>query len=716
MVLAITDEHCSLADSVRAVLTDRAALADARAALVGNGAALPAFWRDAQELGWFGLHVAEEYGGEGHTLAEAAVVLEQLGAAVAPGPALATMLASAFLQEAGSRELCANWLPGLARGDLQAAVAVGGECTLSDGVLSGSIVLLGSAQAALALVPVGADVAVVTDLAELTVTPIETLLDPSLPVSRATANRTRATTVLSGRSDLLERLGRLFAAAQAAGGMGRCLDAAVSYAKVREQFGRPIGSFQAVKHHCANMLLATELATAAVWDAARTKDDDEAGLTAAVAATMTLSPYVELAQLTIQLHGGVGYTWEHDAHLFLRRATALSALFGPSQAAARAVYALRRAGLARRASLELPPEAAHFRAQARAFAQTYRATPPERQQAVAARAGYTVPHWPTPYGRAAGPVEQIVIDEELRELPRQRLGLGEWVLPTILQHGTDEQRERLMWPSVEGRIRWCQLFSEPGAGSDAAAVTTKARPTEGGWLVTGQKVWTSDARNCQMGLATVRTDSAAAKHAGITAMIIELDAPGVEVRPLTELTGESLFNEVFLDEVFVPAANVVGEVNGGWRVARATLANERLSIGGHPVTLEADALLELVARHGPAGDAVVCEAGALLAEGQVLRALNMQQIERAIAGAEPGLEGNVGKTVGGEHAQRVVNLGMRIAGLAGVLGDEPQWQHDFLFARCLTIAGGTSEVIRTQIAERLLGLPREGAGAKGATS
>jgi alkylation response protein AidB-like acyl-CoA dehydrogenase len=465
------------------------------------------------------------------------------------------------------------------------------------------------------------------------------------------------------------------------------------------------------------MLLATELATASVWDAARTsRDPDEARLTAAVAATVTLSSYVQVAQLNIQLHGGIGYTWEHDAHLFLRRATALSAFFGPSEAAARAVYDIRATGQARRAALDLPPEAETFRAQAREFLETYRATPAAERQIVAARAGYVVPHWPKPYGRAASPIEQIVIDDELAELPSQSLGLGEWVLPTILQHGTDEQRERLLQPSIEGRLRWCQLFSEPGAGSDAAAVTTRANRTDGGWLVTGQKVWTSDARACQMGLATVRTDPTVAKHAGITAMAIEMDAKGVEVRPLIELTGKSLFNEVFFDEVFVPDRNVVGAVDGGWRVARATLANERLSIGGHPSTLEADALLELLTRHDPLDDGVLREAGALLAEGQVLRALNLQQIERALSGGEPGLEGNVGKTVGGEHAQRVVNLGMRIAGPSGVLGGEPTWAHDFLFTRCLTIAGGTSEVIRTQIAERLLGLPREGTGSGGAKS
>ena len=150
-------------------------------------------------------------------------------------------------------------------------------------------------------------------------------------------------------------------------------------------------------------------------------------------------------------------------------------------------------------------------------------------------------------------------------------------MPTLLQHGNDEQSERLIWPSLEGELRWCQLFSEPGAGSDAAAVATKAKKVDGGWSVTGQKVWSSDAMICQRGLATVRTDPKAPKHRGITAMIIDLADPGVRIQPLTEITGETLFNEVFFDDAFVPDRDVVGAVNAGWKVAMATLGNERVS-------------------------------------------------------------------------------------------------------------------------------------------
>ena len=188
----------------------------------------------------------------------------------------------------------------------------------------------------------------------------------------------------------------------------------------------------------------------------------------------------------------------------------------------------------------------------------------------------------------------MIIEDALHGLDKPSLGLGEWVLPTLLQHGSAEQVDRLIWPSLEGELRWCQMFSEPGAGSDAAAVATKARRVDDGWVVSGQKVWTSDAVNCQRGLATVRTDPNVRKHKGITAMIIDLADPAVRIRPLTEITGETLFNEVLFDDVFVPDRDVVGAVNDGWSVAMAAFGNERVSIGGGSVTMTADALIDLL--------------------------------------------------------------------------------------------------------------------------
>jgi alkylation response protein AidB-like acyl-CoA dehydrogenase len=445
---------------------------------------------------------------------------------------------------------------------------------------------------------------------------------------------------------------------------------------------------------------------AATWDAARATGS-EAELAASMAAGHVLPAYQRVALQNVQVHGGIGYTWEHDAHLYIRRATVLGAFAGDQDALRDKVAELHARGVRRGHSVDLPPEAEQYRQAAVDFRAELEATDTAHRHILWARSGYLHPHWPKPYGRGADSVEQLIIEEVLDGLEKPSLGLGNWVVPTLLQHGSAEQIERLMWPSLEGDIRWCQLFSEPGAGSDAAAVATKAKRVDDGWVVSGQKVWTSDAVNCQRGLATVRTDPNAPKHKGITAMIIDLADPGVEIRPLTEITGETMFNEVFFEDVFVPDRDVVGAVNAGWTVAMATFGNERVSIGGGSVTMTAEALVDLLAQHRPGDAGLARDVGALLIEDYTLAALNLRQAARAVFDSGPGIEGNIAKLFGAEHAQRVAELALRIAGPAILLGEERGVVHDYLFSRCLTIAGGTSEIVRNLIAERILGLPRE---------
>ena len=503
----------------------------------------------------------------------------------------------------------------------------------------------------------------------------------------------------------------IVAAAEAVGAMGACVDMAVAYAGVREQFGQPIGAFQAVKHHCADMLVDTEMASAATWDAARLSGDgDEASLAAAVAVGYALPAFLRVARTMVQVHGGIGYTWEHDAHLYLRRAAALASFTDASMIAPAQVFELMRSGIRRHRAVDLPLEAEHHRRAVRSFAENLTSTSPEDYQAMFAHSGYLVPHWPKPYGRDAGAAEQLMVEDELSEVERPTLGIGEWVLLTVLQHATAEQVDRWIWPSLEGALRWCQLFSEPEAGSDAASITTRGRRTEGGWLVSGQKVWSSLAHESELGLATVRTDPGSARHAGITTMVVDMNASGVLVRPLTEMTGEKLFNEVFLDDVFVPDEDVVGSVNEGWRVARATLGNERVSIASNPVTVQADALIDLASRYRPDDPAVAAEVGGLLIEEEALRSLTLKGAARRVASTSDGPESALGKLVLAEHSQRVAETGMQLAGDAILRGEEPTIVHDFLFSRCLTIAGGTSEILRTQIGERsVLGLSQRSA-------
>jgi len=708
MALAITSDHQALADVARSFLKNAAGLDAARALLDAPDEQLPPFWPELCSLGWLGLHLPEEYGGGGAGLPELAIVLEQLGATVAPGPFLPTVIASAVIAETADEALRGQLLPGLADGSRLAAVGLGpGLTRAADSTVSGDAgPVLGAALADLLLLPAGDDV-VVVETGAVERTPLASL-DLTRRLAGVRATDAVVVGVLSGAAPVARRIARALAAAEASGGAGATLQMAVDYAKVREQFGRPIGSFQAVKHHAANMLANSELATAVAWDAVRpAATADEADLASAVAAAVALDANVRNAELNIQVQGGIGFTWEHNAHLYLRRAATLAQVFGPVAAARDEITTLTGRGAHREPSMDLPPAAEAIRAEARTWVAEHRSLPADEFREALTRDGYVMPHWPKPYGRAAGAVEQLVLDEEFADVELPNLGIGGWVTLTLLQHGTAEQIERWIMPSLRGDLTFCQLFSEPGAGSDAAAVQTRAERVEGGWRINGQKVWTSGAHLCNRGLATVRTDTTVKKHAGITAMVIDMHAPGVDVRPLREITGDALFNEVFFDDVFVPDADVVGEVNSGWTVARATLGNERVSIGGGKNSLSATAR-DLVSLFGDAlGDADRRTLGELLGREQAIRLLTVRQAARAVAGGPPGPEGNVSKMLGAEQQQRVAEFGLAAAGQAAVADGAPELQHAYLMSRCYTIAGGTSEVVRNVIAERILGLPRD---------
>ncbi|HEY6429906.1 MAG TPA: acyl-CoA dehydrogenase family protein, partial [Acidimicrobiales bacterium] len=361
-----------------------------------------------------------------------------------------------------------------------------------------------------------------------------------------------------------------------------------------------------------------------------------------------------------------------------------------------------RSGTRRDETIELPAEAEAFRAEAAQYKQHLLSQPQEQQRAELVAQGYLVPHWPRPWGRGAGAVEQLVIDEVLAEVERPDLGIGGWVTLTITQHGTEDQRRRWVLPSLQGELVFCQMFSEPNAGSDAAAIRTKGTRVAGGWLVNGQKVWTSRADDANRGFATVRTDPDAPKHQGLTMMVIDLEHPGVDIRPLRQITGESHFSEVFFTDVFVPDDDVVGPLGSG-AVARSTFGNERVSLGGGPAYFVT--AVELAAT-GVGEGRYDRELGELIAHSQALRALQLRLITRAVSGSEPGPEGNVTKLVSGELAQQTTDLALRMAGAAGVAG-LGNAAHEYLSSRGLTIAGGTSEIVRSQIGERILGLPRE---------
>ena len=713
MSIALTDDHVELASVVREFAVDRKVRAQARDRLDAPEEARPTFWAEIAELGWLGLHVAEEYGGSGFGIAELVVVTEELGRAVAPGPFLPTVIASAILTHADD-ETRARWLRSLVDGTVTAGVAVVPGLTEAGGAVSGQVDAVLGAPLADLLVLIGDDDVLVVESSDSGVeVGAHADLDPTRLSARVSLSSAAAVRLPRLAATALA-LTRTLVAAEAVGGARDALDTAVAYAKVREQFGRTIGTFQAVKHHCANMLVGAEAATAVVWDAARAADEnaDALGLVAASTAALALPTYTTNAELNIQVHGGIGFTWEHDAHLHLRRATVLQALFGGQQPA-RDVYEFSAGGVTRANSLDLPPEAEELRARVRADIAEIADVGESALREKLIDTGYVMPHWPRPWGRAANSVEQLVIEEEMAAagVKRPDYSITGWVILTLIQEGTQDQIDRFVRPALLGDEVWCQLFSEPGAGSDAAAVSTRATRVDGGWRINGQKVWTSGAHLCRRGLATVRTDPEAPKHKGITAVLIDMSAPGVEVRPLRQITGGSEFNEVFFTDVFVPDEDVVGTPNDGWAVARATLGNERVSIGGGAPGSEGavQQMVALVQGYGDRVEGAATKVGEFLAVEDALRLLNLRRAARSVVGAAPGPEGNVTKLLLAEHLSDRAHLAAELLGPDVAFSSGPGKLAGLLIlgARGMSIAGGTSEITRNQIAERILGLPRD---------
>ncbi|WP_408895516.1 acyl-CoA dehydrogenase family protein [Nocardioides sp. R1-1] len=676
MSIGITDEQVELADSLRKWAASLSPLAAVRAAEGDPVASFADVRAAAEEMGVAAIAVPESAGGGGGTVLDQAVALEACAHELVPGGLL--------------------------------GAAIGGALTGRPGwygvqVRPGGVVWDGGAATEHLLLAGG------------TVTP-EVGVDLSARHGRVTDDDARdAATGEPGRRLLALTL----AAAEAAGVTRWCLETAVDYAKVREQFGQRIGSFQAVKHLCAEMLETAEAVTAAAWDAAAAADADDTeqwAFSAEVAHVVCFDGAVEVAKACIQVLGGIGFTYEHDAHLYLRRALALRALAGPASAAAERVTAAAVSGVRRRVEVDLEGRDEAIRPEARTIAERIAALPPGEQRAALVDAGYLTPHWPAPYGLGADPTTQIVIDQELARagVARPDLVIAGWAVPTILAHGTDAQRERFVRPSLLGELTWCQLFSEPGSGSDLASLRTRAERVDGGWSLSGQKVWTSVAERADWGICLARTDPDAPQHKGITYFLVDMRSAGIEVRPLREITGEALFNEVFLDEVFVPDDCVVAEPGDGWRLARTTLANERVAMASARLTKSVERAVELAAT-GELGPVERVEVGRQVALATVCALLGVRTTLRALGGHGPGAESSVAKLLGVRSRQDSSELVVRLQGdalaVVGPIGKESGaplaadlWEQ--LNTRCLSIAGGTTQILRNVAGERILGLPR----------
>jgi 3-oxochol-4-en-24-oyl-CoA dehydrogenase len=707
VAVTITDEQFAARELVR----DWAAGSGATEAVRDIEQGEPKAWRPVFErlagLGLFGVAVPEECGGAGGSIEDLSAMLEEAARALVPGPVATTALATLVVSDPVLREA-------LASGERTAGVALDSDAEFDETTsrVSGTVPwVLGGVADGLLLVPAGerwllVDSGAADAAGTVAVEPLRAT-DFSRPLARAVLTSAPAS-VIDGPAGWVSDLTATVLAAEAAGITRWALDTAVAYAKVREQFGKPIGSFQAIKHLCAEMLCRTEQVAVAAGDAARAAQDGDPrqlSIAAAIAAGVAIDAAKANAKDCIQVLGGIGITWEHDAHLYLRRAYGIGQFLGGPARWLRRTAELTQDGVRRDLSIDLSdvadlrPEIADAVAEVAALAE-------DKRQARLAEAGLLAPHWPAPHGRGAGPAEQLLIDQEMASagVARPDLVIGWWAAPTILEHGTQAQVERFVPGTLSGDIFWCQLFSEPGAGSDLASLRTKAVKVDGGWELTGQKVWTSSAHKAQWGVCLARTDPDAPKHKGISYFLIDMSSPGILIRPLREITGDALFNEVFLDNVFVPDEMVVGTVNDGWRLARTTLANERIAMAAG--TALGNPMEQLLAEAAKADLDVAQQdqLARLIITAQVGSLLDQRIAQLAVGGRDPGAQSSVRKLIGVRYRQALAEFRMDLSEGSGIAEDATV--KDFLNTRCLTIAGGTEQILLTLAAERLLGLPR----------
>ena len=341
-----------------------------------------------------------------------------------------------------------------------------------------------------------------------------------------------------------------------------------------------------------------------------------------------------------------------------------------------------------------------------------------RWQRKLADGGWGAITWPRSFGgREAGPLEVMAFGEELAhyDVPHSvfLIGLG-MIGPTIIAHGSDEQKQRYLPPMLTGEEIWCQLWSEPDAGSDLAGLRTRAESDGDEFVLNGQKVWTSGAQYCQFGLGIFRSDPDAPKHKGISCFIVPMDTPGITIRPLKQMTGAAHFNEVFFEDARVPAANLVGDLHDGWRVARTTLMNERMSAGTSISCGEAFQTLASLAQSLQAtGDPLARQALARVYARARLFDLTTARVRSALEqGGIPGAEASILKLAATLFFTDLANVGTDLLGAAGALvdgnaPDEGRWADALLSSFAMHIGGGTDEIQRNIIGETVLGLPRE---------
>ncbi|WP_328362740.1 acyl-CoA dehydrogenase [Mycobacterium sp. NBC_00419] len=741
MALAITTEQEQLADAVTQFAARHTPVDKTRAAFDSLAAGeLPTWWEEFTAHGFHAVHLPEDTGGQGGTLADMACVIEAAAAALLPGPLLSTATASAVATLAGPA--AAPLLTELAGGATAAvilpehssvhAVRDGDSWRLNGS--TGSTLGICAAQRILVAAHAGegADLWFVLDAAAPSVgLSVEqqhgTDMTTDVGVLHLADHRVTAASVLSQiPTDRARCVVVALAASATAGTVRRSVEMAVDFIRTREQFGKPVGSFQALQHKAAVLLVNSEMASAAAWDAVRAVDEslEQHRLAAASAAVMTLATGPDLTLDALLMFGAIGYTWEHDVHLYWRRAISLAASLGPATQWERDAGELART-VKRSTAIHLGDVESEFRARVAEIigraAALHNETPTDDRRApglafgsqrdLLAEAGLVAPHLPPPWGLAASPVQQVILTEEFDKRPevtRPSLNIAEWILPTILDRGTDAQRERFAWPMLRGTQRWCQLFSEPGAGSDLASLSTRAQKVDGGWLINGHKIWTSSAHVAQYGAMLARTDPDAPKHRGISYFLIDMASPGLVISPIKQASGHADFNECFFTDVFVPDDMLVGEPGEGWDLAMSTVAVERTAIGNYVNIDRSAALRHMAATAGADHDATVRALGQIEAHTTAIKAMVLRETLRLVEGQNAGPASSIAKYAMVLLLRRAATATLGLTGrLAMLEKSDPPVVEPYFDMPSELIGGGTPEIQLTIIASMILGLPRK---------
>jgi alkylation response protein AidB-like acyl-CoA dehydrogenase len=576
-------------------------------------------------------------------------------------------------------------------------------------------------------------------------------LDIARPLTEVLFDRAPAEVLGSADAIIAPALevGAICLAAEMLGGARWCLETATEYALNRYQFGRPIGSFQAVKHACARVVIDVELAAAAVGAAVDSASENGSRDLASLAKCQASRAFRSAAWTAIHVLGGIGVTMEHDAHLYFRRAHASEMLMGDSRH--------HRARLTASMSAKRPPSSGHtlprqsgrldprvsdvdpatadLEERARDWMTTNHhlwADFPEDDgtrsaesvqrarhlQKLLSEAGLASISWPVEYGgagmdqQAEATFARIAAEYKLPLAPL-RIATN-MVAPAIFRYGTEEQRRRLLPPIVRGEALWCQLFSEPGAGSDLASLETRADLVGSDWIINGQKVWSSHAQHADLGLLLARSNRDVPKHAGITVLVLDMHQESVVVRPITLMSGDVHFNEVFITDAHVNDSDRIGPVDGGWAIARATLTNERTAIGTRVGPskhgLRVSDLIELAEARGSLDDPLTRDRLVDVWIAEQCLSLFSKRLREMVDG--PGSAGAIAKLASAELARTAATVGYEIAGQHAVAWDDAterdgRWAKALLAAPATSIGGGTDEMMLTAIGDRILGLPRE---------